>query len=51
MSGGRKKKGGMMGLVSQAIVPFGLLAAQKKSQKRHRHGHKSYKKHSFRKRR
>jgi len=30
----RGKKGGFMGLVKEAIVPFGLFALQKRSQKR-----------------
>lgn len=30
----RGKKGGFMGLVNEAIVPFGLFALQKRSQKR-----------------
>ena len=42
----RARKAG--GLISQAIVPFGLLAAQKKSQRRHNHGHgKKHRKKSF----
>ena len=40
------------GLINQAIVPFGLLAAQKKSQRRHKHGHgKKHRRKSFRKKR
>jgi len=40
------------GLINQAIVPFGLLAAQKKSQRRHNHGHgKKHRRKSFRKKR
>jgi hypothetical protein len=46
----RVRKAG--GLINQAIVPFGLLAAQKKSQRRHKHGHgKKHRRKSFRKKR
>ena len=46
----RARKAG--GLINQAIVPFGLLAAQKKSQRRHKHSHgKKHLRKSFRKKR
>jgi|DEB0MinimDraft_4_1074332.scaffolds.fasta_scaffold237406_1 hypothetical protein len=45
--GKRAKRAGS--LVGNAIVPFGLLAAQKRSQRRHGHAHgKSHKKRSSR---
>ena len=46
----RAKRGKRAGsLVGNAIVPFGLLAAQKRSQRRHGHAHgKSHKKRSSR---
>jgi hypothetical protein len=46
----RARKAG--GLITQAIVPFGILAAQKKSQRRHKHAHgKKHRKKSFSKKR
>lgn len=44
MSASRRRKGGFL---TQAIVPFGLFAAQKRTQRKHAHAHgrkhKSYK--------
>lgn len=50
---GRGKKGGFMGMIKEAIVPFGLYALQKRSQRNHRavsgnKKFKSYRKKSYR---
>lgn len=55
----RGKKGGFMGLIKEAIVPFGIYALQKRSQRKHRavsgskktksYRNKSYRNKSYRK--
>lgn len=47
----RGKKGGFIAMLGQAIIPFSILAAQKKTQKRDLHRNKSYKKKYSSKRR
>lgn len=51
---GRGKKGGFMGLIKEAIVPFGLYALQKRTQRKHHavsgnKKFKSYRKKPYRK--
>lgn len=51
-NGGFKTKtgGGLTTMLGEAIVPFGLLAAQQRTYRKGHRGKKSYKKKSFRRR-
>jgi hypothetical protein len=49
--GSKAKKGGFAAMLGKAIIPFGLFAAQKRTQRKGHRGSKSYKKKSFRRRR